>query len=214
MEANDNNSRKVDANLKRIRDALMDGSKNTPLKKRNIKHTTSSISVSGDMNIIGDGNNINYNSSPSITVVKVQTGVGVLTAAQKAKMNTLIKEWVEARGSVRRSKAEIAALRSAFNRAMNVNSYAEILQEDFERAMTWLRRQTGIINSMPSAPKKNPNWRNTRYRAINARAKEFQDGEIRFRRYAEERYGSGSLKELSDEQLDAVYRYVFSWRHR
>lgn len=66
--------------------------------------------------------------------------------------------------------------------------------------------------SMPSARKKLPDWRMKRYRAINARAKEFPEGEARFRRYAEENFGTGSRRELDDDQLEAVYRHVFGWR--
>lgn len=200
-------------NLKKIKDVLMDGSKPASPRKRSVKSAENTVSINGDGNIVGNGNSItNINTPvPVKTVVKVQTGVGVLTAAQKAKINALIAEWAEARGAVRRSKAEIAALRRSFNNAMQVNSYAEILQEDFERAMAWLRRQTGIINSMPSARTKLPDWRKKRYASINARAKEFSDGELRYRSYAQKQFGTDSLKELNDEQLDAVYRYVFGW---
>lgn len=213
MESNDNGPRKSAGNLKKINNALMDGSKPASPRKRPAKSVSNAVSVNGDGNIIGNGNNITniHTLAPVKTVVKVQTGVGALTAAQKAKVNALIAEWAEARGAVRRSKAEIAALRKSFNNAMKVNSYAEILQEDFERAMAWLRRQTGIINSMPSARTKLADWRKKRYTSINARAKEFPDGELRYRGYAQERFGTGSLKELNDDQLDAVYHYVFGW---
>ena len=210
--SNDNGSAGRRRKLKdRINDILAGGETGMSTNEKG------SMTVNGDGNVIASGNGaINiYNGAPvekKITVVK--TGDGVLTAAQKAKINALIAEWVEARGAVRRSKPEIAALRSAFNKAMKVNSYAEILQEDFEKALSWLRRQTGIVNSMASAPKKNPNWRVARYRAINTRAKEFPDGELRYRRYADERFGSDSLKSLTDEQLEAVYRYVFGWRQK
>lgn len=213
MESNDNRPRRSVKNLEKIKDALMDGSKPASPKKQPAKSAGDVVSINGDGNILGNGNHVTTinNPSPTVTIVKVQTGVGVLTAAQKAKINALIAEWVEARGAVRRSKAEIAALRKSFNNAMKVNSYAEILQGDFERAMTWLRRQTGIINSMPSARAKLPDWRKKRYTSINARAKEFSDGELRYRNYAQERFGTGSLKELNDDQLDAVYRHVFGW---
>ena len=211
--ANDNDESSPIKTLKQIKGALMDGSEKKPAPRRRARSAGDTISINGDRNTVINGDNITtiHTPAPIKTVVKVQTGVGVLTAAQKSKINSLIKEWAEARDAVRKTKAEIAALRSAFNKAMGVNSYHEIKQENFERAMVWLRRQTGIINSMASAPKKNPNWRTQRYRSINARAKEFPDGEVRYRLYAEERFGSSSLRDLNDEQLDAVYRYVFGW---
>lgn len=172
--------------------------------------------VTGTGIIIGDGNSVTNhivnNPPPTQTVVNVQTGVGVLTASQKGKINRIFKQWAEMRGIVRKGNAEYAALRGAFNTYMDVNKFDEIRQEDFEKAMKWLRRQTGIVLSMPSARKKLPDWRNKRYTAIMARAKEFSDGEQRFRSYAQERFGSGSLKDLDDTQLDAVYRHVFGWK--
>lgn len=211
---NDNAPNGIRKKIDQIRKSLMDGSTPKKASRPRKKPEPVPVSITGNGNIVGDGNSLNiYNGSPvekKITVVK--TGDGVLTAAQKAKINALIKEWTEARGAVRRSKAEIAALRSAFNKAMKVNSYHEILQEDFDKAVAWLRRQTGIINSMASAPGKVPDWRKKRYAQINARAKEFPDGEMRYRRYAEEKFGSGSLKDLTDDQLEAVYRYVYGWK--
>lgn len=212
---NDNTPSGSRKKIDRLRQSLMDGSAPKKAPSPGKKPALAPISINGSGNIVvSDNSAVNvYNGAPvEKKIVVVKTGDGVLTAAQKAKINALITEWVEARGAVRRTRAEIAALRSAFNKAMKVNSYAEILQDDFDKAIAWLRRQTGIVNSMASAPRKNPNWRTGRYRAINARAKEFLDGELRYRSYAEERFGSGSLKDLDDEQLEAVYRHVFGWR--
>lgn len=169
-------------------------------------------SASGNCNVVGNGNVVNFGPPKIVKKIYIQPGAGFITAAQKKKINDIFSEWAAVRGLVRKNNAEFKSLRFAFNTAMNVNSYHEIKSEDFEKAIQWLRRQTGIVLSMSSAPNKVPDWRNKRYRAINARAKQFPDGEARYRRYALERFGSGSLKELDDDQLDAVYRHVFGWR--
>jgi len=172
------------------------------------------ITVRGNGNTIVNGDNVVHLHVPTEAprpIVVVQTGVGVLTAAQKAEINRLFDEWFRLRNLVRKSDAEYRVLRSAFNKHMRVNRYDEILQADFDKALRWLRRQIGIIGSMASAPKKVPGWRTDRYRAINARAKEFQGGEARYRRYALDQFGTASLRELDDGQLDSVYRHVFGW---
>lgn len=210
---NDNGTDRHRKNIDQIRALMIEGSE--PQKDKKQKEQPSNFnSISGNNNIIGFGNSLNIYNAPPVEkkVVVVKTGDGVLTAQQKSKINQIIKEWIDARGAVRRSKSEISSFRSAFNKAMKVNSYHEILQEDFDKAVAWLRRQVGIVYSMASASKKIPDWRKKRYAQINARAKEFLDGEVRYRSYAQKRFGSDSLKALSDEQLDAVYRYVFGWR--
>lgn len=175
-----------------------------------------SVAVHGNGNIVGNGNVVVLVQPPfppakAKKTVVVQTGVGVLDAAQKAQINSLVDEWVKLRGSIRSRAAEIRSLRAAFNKAMKVNSYAEIKQEDFGRAVSWLKRQIAILDGMSSAPAKDPQWRTKRYRGINARAKEFGDGEARYRQYAATHFGTSSLRDLTDDQLDAVYRYVFGW---
>lgn len=176
------------------------------------------VSVVGDANFVvsGDGNTVHHFSAPPVIkrVVKVKTGDGVLTAAQKAKINKAFSDWMRVRRIVRKTDPAVGALRKAFNTAMKVNSYHEILQEDFAKALSWIRRHKGVVMSMKSAAAKVPGWRNMRYKAINARAKEYPDGEARFRAYALKRFGTSSLGELDDKQLEAVYRHVIGWKSR
>lgn len=194
----------------RLRKIIDNGAPEAPSSAESAPNDT--YSALGNYNVVGNGNNVNFGAPKIIKNVTVQTGVGTITAAQKKMINDIFSEWMAARGLVRKDGAEYRSLRFAFNTAMDVNSYHEIKAEDFDKAVRWLRRQTGIVLSMASAPKKVPGWRNKRYAAVNARAKEFPGGVARYRRYAQERFGTASLKELDDEQLEAVYRHVFGWR--
>lgn len=209
-EANDNASGKRRKAISDIRDALRNESSPAPRRRRSpVGHT-----VTGDGNVIGNGNTVTHYHEPAVVQRKtyVKTGDGVLDAAQKAKINALIKEWAATRDAVRKSKAEISTLRYAFNTYMNVNSYHEIKQEDFDKALRWLYRQTGIINSMPSAATKNPNWRNKRYASIKAKCRDLEGGLDRQKIYIKEKYGANSLTELADEQLEASYHHIRRWR--
>lgn len=142
----------------------------------------------------------------------VKTGDGVITAAQKAEINKLFDQLYGVRGAVRKSRAQMGALRKAFNNYMNVNKYDEILEEDFPRAIGWLRRQIAIVNSMPSAPKQSATWRNDRIRAVSARCKQFPDGEARMRAYMKKQFGKASRTDLSDGEMERLYRHVMGWR--
>ncbi|MBB4265408.1 ORF6C domain-containing protein [Roseospira visakhapatnamensis] len=175
---------------------------------------SSGHTITGNNNIVGNGNSINLHEPKIVRKVYVQTGVGTIDAAQKKQINEMFAEWARVRDLVRKTSPEYKALRSAFNRYMGVNSYHEIKQDDFDKAVTWLQRQTGIVLSMSSAKTRVPDWRKKRYASINARAKEFPGGAERYRLFAKERFGTTSLKELTDEQLDAVYHHVFGWRRQ
>jgi len=127
----------------------------TPKIPRRKKAADTTVSVRGNRNIVAGDNNIinNFSAPPVITrTVIVKTGDGVLTAEQKGAINKTIEDWAGKRNAVRRSRVEIAALRKAFNRYMSVNSYHEIHQEHFEKAMKWLRRQIGTHTTECQAP--------------------------------------------------------------
>lgn len=195
--------------LSRIRKELLDDSNGQT------SSLPQSIQINGHGNIVGNGNVVllwQEKEQRERPKVVVQTGVGVLDAAQKAAINELVYEWVDLSNSIRARKSEIAVKRAQFNRAMHVNSYAEIKQEDFSKAVAWLKRQIAILDGMASAPSKDPDWRTKRFRGINARAKEYPGGEARYRQYAFDHFGTSSLRGLNDEQLDAVYRHVFGWK--
>lgn len=199
-----------------IRSELEKGEPAKPARKRRAKKPAGDrpVSIRGNANFVVNGNgDVSIHAPIPVPrpIVKVQTGVGVLTAEQKAEINRLFGEWYRLRGLVRKTDTEYKKLRAAFNSHMKVNKYDEILQADYPKALRWIRRHIATINSMASAPKKVPNWRASRYRSINARAKEYAGGEERYRQYSLDRFGSASLRELSDEQLDAVYRHVFGW---
>ncbi len=213
MEANDNNSRKADANLRRIKKALMDGSAPSQPTKRKRKPDNLSISVSGNGHIFGDGNNVTYihTPPPEKKVVVVKAGDGTITSPQQAELKALVDEIVGLESTLRRQPRTFGAVWGNLNKKMKVTRYVEIPLEKFPAAKALLEKERALLLSMKSAPAKAPNWRLSRYRSINARAKEFPEGELRYRSYSQERFGTGSLKELSDDQLDAVYRHVYGW---
>jgi hypothetical protein len=168
------------------------------------------IGGSGDGTGIGNTiNNTTINITPSppkITTV-VKTGDGVLTAQQKAELKTLVADWIAA-SVVRKKPKTYASAWNGLNKHMKVNSYAEIKQEDFDKAVAWLRKQIGTCKSMRSAPKKIPTWRTDKMKAIHARSKEYGLEEWRLS-YMVKRFGKPSMKELSDDDLQALYSAVF-----
>lgn len=150
MGANDNDPKpsKKSRALKELKAALSGDDapppapKTKPSTPRRRTKPAGDVSINGDGNIVIGGDSIVNFTTPQVVqnITHVQTGVGVLTAAQKAKIIAIFREWVKGRDAVRRSKAEISGLRWAFNQYMDVNKYDEIRQEDFDKAIKWLRR--------------------------------------------------------------------------
>ena len=168
------------------------------------------VSIQGDGNQVAGGHIINHYGTVDLPapVVVVQTGVGVISAAQKRQLLDLRDQVVEA-SAVRKEPKTHASVMSGLKRYMKVNKYDEILDAHFSKALNWLRRQRGTMMSMKSAPKKIPNWRNDRIAAIHARCKEKDLIAWRFN-YMEQKFKAKSMKELSDQDLDALYRAVMS----
>ncbi len=178
--------------------------------------TSSTNTIHGDNNIIGDSNVINniFNPKPEKKIVKVQTGVNTITAEQKATLHALVNEIVILEKTLKKKPRLHGAVWGALNKHVKVNSYHEIALEKFEAAHSFLiRRRASLINK-PSAKKKLPNWRTSKYSAIKARAREFLEGEGRYHVYISAKFQKASLTELTDDELEIVYRYVMNWKRQ
>jgi len=150
-------------------------------------------------------NSTTYQTAPRPQVI-VKTGDGVIDAAQKRRLLELRDSVVEASAAGKQPKTP-AGVMLGLNRYMKVNTYAEILATDFDRAVKWLTRQRAIKHSLPSARKKLPNWRDARIRAIHSRCKE-RGWEAWRIEHMQKKYGKVSMVELCDDDLDKLYKSV------
>lgn len=143
---------------------------------------------------------------PRVTVVP---GYGVVSEEQKARLIELCNQWVATNSAVRRSKLSYAAARGALNRQARVTSYHLIAAERFVELERWLLNQIARINAMPSAAARSPEWRASRITAIQARCTEkgLQDWR---HTYMLEHFRANSMTELSDGDLQHLYRAVFA----
>lgn len=144
-------------------------------------------------------------------VVKVQTGVGTIDAKQKADLAARLKRWLSLRNSIRKDEMSMGAAWGALNDAVGVNSYHELTPEKLPEALKWIRRQTGILMSMKSAPVKVDGFRNQTIGAIKARCKQLGDMHY-YVPHLVKTYGAESLTHLSDRQLQEVRTWVFQQR--
>ncbi len=170
--------------------------------------------ICGDGNIVGNGNiqingNINLTSVSKKRVI-VKPAEGSVDPAQKAEIQRLIEEWIEAHNKVKQKTLSWGAAWRRFNQHFHISTYHELPSESFEEARKWLTQQKAQLLSMKSAPKKIQSWRPDRIKAIKARCKNQLGDEKIYRFYIEQRFGKSSLTQLSDNELQATYVYIMS----
>ncbi|QOJ20316.1 MAG: hypothetical protein HRU77_06180 [Gammaproteobacteria bacterium] len=165
----------------------------------------SSISVNGNGNMTA-GRDLNINPIIQKKVV-VKTGEGAINAQQKAEIQTRLKAWIDSHNSVKKTELTYPAAWGKFKKRFKVNSYHELHQDLFEKAVKWLNTQKAIIQSMKSAPKKDPTFRPSAIRFIKARCKELGD-EFCYGDYIQRRFSKTSLADLDDDELRATRAYI------
>lgn len=206
--------------ITRIKQALIEGSapkpkKNTPRKQAKKAEQSTSIgdvSISGDHNIIG--NVVNFNPKPVRPKVIVQPGAGVITSEQAAILKVLVNDIVDLEAKVKRQPASFQAVWSSLNKKMKVSSFREIPIGQFDAARKFLHQWMGRLSSAPSASVKDgEKLRNRRYALIKINSKEPEDAEA-LATYMKRNFDAESLTELSNDQLERVYRYVAGRRNK
>lgn len=194
-----------DDKKKKVVDLFKSNTKPKPVARRK---ATPSIEINGHSNIIGDGNTvIKTEKIIHRPKVEVKTGDGVVTAEQKARLQQLVKDWIEVRSAVRKSELSFAAAWSAVNKKAGVNSYHEIPIAKFKTVEAWLLKQTAIVHSMPSASAKSTQWRSSRIKGIQSRCNELGIQDKR-KAYMLKTFGKDSLTLLSDDDVGKVYHWA------
>lgn len=196
-----------DEAMGRIVRLVQEGAK--PEKSKQSKGERLSISVKGDGNTISTGNVVNINPVIKHTVKPDPTGT--LTPAQKSDLQHLLYDWVDLHNEVKQKPLTQKAAWSMLNRHCRVNSYHQIRSEDFSKAVKFLRTQKGKILSMKSAPRKSPEFRKKAYATIFARGAELGDRHM-YLPYIEKNFGTSSLKELSDKDLQKTRLWILRKR--
>lgn len=165
------------------------------------------ITVSGNGNAVAGRDVIQV--SPVIRQeTKVTTGDGVVSAAQKARIQQLIKDWLLSHNAVKARPLTFQAAYSALNKRFKVNSYHELPGDRFDDAVKWLQQQRARIQNMRSAPKKDPTVASSAIRYIKARCKNDLGNADLYRPYILKTFGASSLADLDASQLQRVRGWV------
>ena len=143
---------------------------------------------------------------PRIKVV-IQPGPEHVSEAQKVRLKVLVGDAIELEKAIKRAPKRHATVWSALTGKFKVTSYHLIPAAAFAQAEAYLQTWCARLRSAKSAPKKDPDWRNSRYRYIHAALKEIGQQDDLPKLLAD-RYSGRSLKDLSELELEAVYRIV------
>lgn len=174
---------------------------------------TPTLSIVGSNNFQAGGD-IHVNSPKIVNKVIVQTGVGTVTASQKAELTRLKDEWRQVHNAIKKSELSYGAAWGAFNKHFKINSYSELAEERFEDACAWFKRQIAILRKMPSAKHKDQNWRKAKITYIKVVCKNDLGNERAYVPYIQERFGKTSLKDLLDPELEATHGYIAGLKSR
>lgn len=168
------------------------------------------IQINGGM-VMG---NVIYMQSPAApprVKVVIQPGPEHIADEQKARLKALVDDVVKLESAARRSPKSHAAVWGALNKRMRASSYHLIKAVDYDRAEKFLREWIGRLSSTKTAEKKDPDWRKRKYSYIFLNVKQL-NAQDRLDALLHDPYLVKSLKELTNEQLAAVYQKVASWK--
>lgn len=168
--------------------------------------------IRGGQNLIGHQGDVHLQVSarPRIKVV-IQPGPEHISDGQKVRLRDLVNEIVELERAIKRAPKGHGAVWAALQGKLRVTSYHLIPAAVYDRAERYLMSWCARLRSSKSAPAKDPDWRNSRYRYIHAASKQVgrQD---ELPGLLAERYSGRSLKDLSALELETVYRIVAEWK--
>ncbi|ATW43308.1 helix-turn-helix domain-containing protein [Glaesserella parasuis] len=175
-------------------------------------------SVQGNSNnvIYGDSGIINSGTINNITTEKYTTKTNAVVKPNEEhireetarKLQDLVKEVVELEEKIKTTPKSFQAVWASLNKHCGVVSYRLIPVEKTDKAITYLRKWIGRLSSSKSAPKKVGNeWRAKKYAYIKINTKGLEQW---LREHLQSKYAVGSITELSNDQLEKVYRSVAS----
>lgn len=149
-------------------------------------------------------------AKPRIKIV-VPTGPEHLTEDQKARLKEQVAEVIRLEGLLKRTPKSFASVWVAVNAKCRASSYHLITQANFPKAEKFLREWIGRLSSAKSAPKKDANWRNRKYSYIFTNVRQL-DAQHILRERLQDKHGTDSLKGLSDDDLEDIYRLIAGWK--
>lgn len=171
----------------------------------------SSVKISGDGNIVGNGNTvIKTEKHTTKTVAIPQPGAEHITEEQVGRLHKLKDEIIRLESMAKKNPATPGRVWSAVNATCGVGSMRMIPVEKFKKAEKYMLQWIGRLTDTKSVKNKDPEGvRNKRtiYIKTNMSDPEIEKAVLA---YMLDRFDTKSLKDLDLPALEKVYRYVAS----
>lgn len=163
------------------------------------------------------GSNVHViNTHNHVTKLRAETRPGIdhISTDQRSQLIDLVNEIVDIEAKLKKSPKSHRAVWAALNAHCRVNTYTLIAASDFDRARKFLNQWRSRLSASASAPVKDgDNWRKRHYAYIKINTKDPDDAAA-VDAYMARRFKAKSLTELSNDELDAVYKYVAGRRNK
>ena len=156
------------------------------------------------------------NTTNHTTKIKAETKPGSehITDTMAATLKKLVDNIVSSESKVKKKPATYKSVWGAFNNHFRVPSYRLLPIERYEDGRSYLNQWMGRIHAAPTAAiKDGDTWRRRKIAYIKINTKEPVDDEA-LRKYISAKYKAESIAELSNDQLEATYRYVAGRRSK
>lgn len=184
--------------------------KNNPENTKLFSNGTNNTNINGDNNTITNTVN-HYHKTPKIEN-KITPDESHISGNQVNNIKALINEIVEKEviGGMVKSKA-FAKWHKQLQRYMNVSSHLLIKEEDYDKAISYLKQYNALKRSK-TRRRDIDYWKKDLYKAIYAKSNELNISKQELYNIVNERYNKNitSLKELGEQNLDKLRRYLFS----
>jgi transcriptional regulator with XRE-family HTH domain len=182
------------------------GGTNNQIEQQTINHGTQQHFNGNVKNAIAG--NLVVEKVVNRTVVKTDPTDEHIDESQKAILRGLVEDVVTTEGKLKAKPRTYQGVFRAMNAHCGVTQYSLIKKEDFEKARTYLHQWLGRLNSMATAPVKDGDeWRKRRYAYIKVNSKT-PETDAQVKAYMKRNFNADSLTELSNDELERVYRYV------
>jgi transcriptional regulator with XRE-family HTH domain len=140
------------------------------------------------------------------TIAQVNPGGEHISDEQAAALHVLVDKVIETEARLKQKPKGYRAVWGALNAHCGVPQYRLIRSADFQKAQKYLHQWIGRLDAMATAPIKDGDaWRKRKYAYIKINSKD--DPEV-VDRYIAKNFRASSIAELSNSQLEQLYRYV------
>jgi hypothetical protein len=169
--------------------------------------------ISGGTNIVGNSGHVviqvNPARAPRVANV-IKPGPEHIGQIERRALQDLCTEWVTLHNTLKKQPLTHAAAWSRINKAGGSDSYHLIRRDRYDDVLRYVRQQMAILRAMASAPAKDDQWRNKRIAAIKLRCRNQLADPDAYRPYVRKNFGAESLTDLSTDQLQRTYAYIFA----